>query len=49
MKTALMALLAAVLLASSFGCNDGNDRNDDTGRGEKQDRIDTVRGRPPGS
>jgi hypothetical protein len=49
MKTALMALLAAVLLVSSFGCNNGKDRNDDTGRSEKQDRTDVTRGRPPGT
>jgi hypothetical protein len=37
--------LAVVLLGSAWGCHDK--RNDDTGRGEKQDRIDTVRGTPP--
>ena len=45
MKNVLMALLAVVLLGSAWGCHDK--RNDDTGRGEKQDRIDTVRGTPP--
>jgi hypothetical protein len=45
MKHVLMALLAVVLLASVFGCQDK--RNDDTGRGEKQERIDTTRGRMP--
>jgi hypothetical protein len=45
MKHVLMALLAVVLLGTTFGCQDK--RNDDTGRGEKQDRIDTTTGRMP--
>jgi hypothetical protein len=45
MKNALTALFAAALLVSAWGYQD--DRNDDTGKGEKQERIDTVRGTPP--
>ena len=41
----LTAVLAAVLLASAFGCRDG--RNDETSRGERDERIDTTRGRMP--
>ena len=41
----MTALVAAVLLASVFGCRD--DRNDETSRGEKEERIDTTRGRMP--
>jgi hypothetical protein len=47
MKKLLLAVLAAVLLISVTACQDGNDRNDSTGKGEKQDRIDTVRGKTP--
>lgn len=46
MKHLLLAILAAALLASTPGCRD--DRNDETGRGEKQERIDTSRGTRPG-
>jgi hypothetical protein len=45
MKHVLMALLAVVLLGSAFGCHDK--RNDDTGKGEKQERIDATRGKMP--
>ena len=45
MKHVLMALLAVVLLGTTFGCK--HNRNDDTGHGEKQDRIDTTTGRMP--
>ena len=45
MTRVMMAVLAAVLLASAFGCRD--DRDDETSRGEKQERIDTTRGRTP--
>lgn len=45
MKQLYLAILAAVLLVSTQGCRD--DRNDETGRGEKQDRIDATRGTPP--
>ena len=47
MKKLLLAALAAVLFTSITACQDGNDRNDSTGKGEKQDRIDTVRGKAP--
>jgi hypothetical protein len=45
MKTTLIALLAATLLASTVGCRDK--RDDETSRGEKRERIDTIRGVPP--
>ena len=45
MKRVLTTLLAAVLLGSAWGCRD--DRNDDTGRGERQERLDTTRGTRP--
>jgi hypothetical protein len=45
-KNCVVTLLAAVLLASAWGCRD--DRNDDTGKGEKQERLDATRGTPPG-
>ena len=45
MRNVLMAVLAAVLLVSTSACRD--DRNDETGSGERQERIDTVRGTPP--
>ena len=45
MKCFVTALLASVLLVMATGCHDT--RNDDTGKGEKQDRIDTTRGKMP--
>ena len=45
MKRFVTTLLVAVLLAPAWGCRD--DRNDETGRSEKQDRIDAARGTPP--
>ena len=45
MTRVMTALLAAVLLASAFGCRD--DRDDETGGGETEERIDTTRGRMP--
>ena len=47
MKKVLMSLLAAVLLVSAWGCQDKG--NDDTGKGEKQDRLDATRGTRPGN
>lgn len=41
----MTALVAAVLLASVFGCRD--DRNDETSRGEERERVDTTRDRMP--
>jgi hypothetical protein len=45
MKSTLITLLAAALLAPTFGCRDK--RDDETSRGEKRERIDTIRGVPP--
>jgi len=42
MKCFVTALLASVLLFLATGCHDT--RNDDTGKGEKQERIDATRG-----
>jgi hypothetical protein len=47
MKNILMAALAVVLLGSAWGCRD--DRNDETGKGERQERLDTTRGNRPGN
>lgn len=41
------AVVATVLLASAWGCRD--DRNDETGSGERQERLDTTRGTRPGN
>ena len=43
----LLAVLASALL-TAWGCNNDKDRDDSTGSGEKQDRLDTVSGKPPG-
>ena len=45
MKSVLMAMLAGALLVSTFGCRD--DRNDETGRGEREEHLDTTRGTRP--
>lgn len=45
MKIVLMTILAAVLLAPAGGCRD--DRNDETGKGERGERLDTTRGERP--
>lgn len=47
MKTMLMVMLAVVLLGSAWGCRD--DRNDETGKGEREERLDTTRGNRPGN
>jgi len=47
MRKVLMSLLAGVLLVSAWGCQD--ERNDDTGKGEKQERLDATRGTRPGN
>ena len=47
-KKFLVAVFVLSALLSAAGCNDGKDRNDDTGRGERQDQLDTTSGKPPG-
>jgi len=47
MKRVLFLVLAAVLVTSVTACQDGDDHNDSTGHGEKQDRIDATRGTRP--
>jgi hypothetical protein len=47
MKKLLLIAFVASALLSTWGCRDKNDRNDSTGRGEKQDRLDTTTGRVP--
>jgi hypothetical protein len=47
MRKLLLAVLAAVLFTSVTACQDGSDRDDSTGKGEKRDRLDTVRGKTP--
>jgi hypothetical protein len=42
MKRLILALVMASALASVTGCREA--RNDDTGRDEKQERLDTARG-----
>ena len=48
MKKFLLAAVVLSALLGSTGCNGGKDRDDDTGRGERQDRLDTTSGKPPG-
>ena len=45
-KFLLLAVMSAALL-TAWGCKNGHDRNDDTGHGEKQDRLDTTTGKMP--
>ena len=45
-KLLLLAVLTSALL-TAWGCNNDKDRNDSTGQSEKQDRLDTVSGKPP--
>ena len=45
-KLVLLAVIASALL-TAFGCHNGNDRNDDTGHTEKQDRVNTTTGHLP--
>ena len=45
MKLLTTALVATLLLLGSGACRDT--RNDETGRGERQDRLDTTQGRMP--
>jgi hypothetical protein len=47
MKKLLLAAFVLSALLSASGCNNGHDRNDSTGRGERQDRLDTTTGRMP--
>jgi hypothetical protein len=47
MKKLLLAVFVLSALLSAAGCHNGHDRNDSTGRGERQDRIDTTTGRAP--
>ena len=47
MKKVLTSLLAAVLLVSAWGCR--ADRDDGTGKGENQERLDATRGTRPGN
>ena len=47
MKKLLLVAFVATALLSAWGCNNDKDRNDSTGHGEKQDRIDTTTGHPP--
>ena len=42
-----LVLCAMTAMMSAIGCNDGKDRNDDTGQSEKQDRLDATSGKPP--
>ena len=42
-KLVLIAVIASALL-TVIGCNNGHDRNDDTGRGESHDRVNTTTG-----
>ena len=42
-KLVLIAVIASALL-SALGCHNGHDRNDDTGRGERNDRLNTTTG-----
>ena len=47
MKKLLLTAFVLSALLSAIGCNNGKDRNDSTGRGEHQDRLDTTSGRMP--
>ena len=47
-KLLLTAFLLTALFSAS-GCHNSHDRNDDTGKGEKQDRIDVTTGKMPDS
>ena len=46
MKKLLLTAFVLSALLSVAGCHNGNDRNDSTGHGERQDRLDTTAGRP---
>ena len=46
MKKLLLTVAVFAALLSTWGCNK-DDRNDSTGRGERQDRLDTTTGRAP--
>jgi hypothetical protein len=45
MKLLTLGLIVAVLALGSVACR--HNRNDETGRGERQDRLDTTQGRMP--
>ena len=45
MKKLLLTVTVFAALLSTSGCKDT--RNDSTGRGEKQDRLDTTTGKAP--
>ena len=47
MKKLLLLTVLASALMTAWGCHNGHDRNDSTGRGERQDRLDTTSGRMP--
>ena len=47
MRKLLLAVFVLSTLLAATGCNDNKDRNDSTGKGEKQDRLDATSGKLP--